>query len=88
MSWELSNLQIPPPENEYEFENLCLDLYKLEFGDKTQKNGRQGQSQSGVDIFCSDQHIGIQCKKKNLIKKFLLKNSKKKLKKLKVLNLL
>ncbi len=69
MSWNLSNLQIPPPENEVEFENLCLDLYKLKFGDKTQKNGSRGQSQNGVDIFCSDRHIGIQCKKKDLSKK-------------------
>ena len=68
MSWNLSNRQIPPPENEVEFENLCLDLYRLEFGDKTQKNGSRGQSQNGVDIFCPDRHIGIQCKKKDLSK--------------------
>ena len=76
MSWKLSNLQIPPPENEDEFENLCLDLYKLEFGDKTQKNGSRGQSQTGVDIFCPDQHIGIQCKKKEFNKKISVKKLK------------
>ncbi len=76
MSFKLSNLQIPPPENEYEFENLCLDLYKSEFGDKTQKIGSRGQSQNGVDISCSDQHIGIQCKKKELNKKVTEKELK------------
>ncbi|MBC6414865.1 MAG: hypothetical protein GDA46_00495 [Bdellovibrionales bacterium] len=70
MSWKISNRQIPPPpENENEFENLCLDLYTLEFGDGTQKNGSRGQVQNGVDIFNPDQHIGIQCKKKEFNKK-------------------
>ena len=76
MSFKLSDLQIPPPENEYEFESLCLDLYKLEFGDKTQKIGSRGQSQNGVDISCSDQHIGIQCKKKEFNKKVTEKELK------------
>ena len=66
MSFKLSNLQIPPPENGDQFEDLCLDLYKAEFGEKTQKYGRQGQSQEGIDIFVPDQYIGIQCKKKDL----------------------
>ena len=65
MSLKPSDFQIPPPENEEQFERLCLDLYKLEFGDQTQRNGRRGQSQDGVDIFVQDQHIGIQCKKKD-----------------------
>ena len=69
MPLKSSNLQIPPPENGERFEELCLDLYKAEFGDKTQKNGRQGQSQNGVDIFVSDQHIGIQCKKREFDKR-------------------
>ena len=66
-----SECQIPPPENEEKFEDLCLDLYRTEFGDKTQKNGTQGQSQNGVDIFVPDQHIGIQCKKRKFNKKIL-----------------
>ena len=48
MSFKLSNLQIPPPENEEQFERLCLDLYKEVLGDKTQRNRRRGQSQDGV----------------------------------------
>ncbi|MDE0518813.1 MAG: hypothetical protein OXH36_04575 [Bdellovibrionales bacterium] len=65
MSLKPSNFQIPPPENEELFERLCLDLYKLKFGDQAKRNGRRGQSQDGVDIFVQDQHIGIQCKKKD-----------------------
>ena len=83
MCFKLSNLQIPPPENECKFEDLCLDLYKLEFGDKTQKNGSRGQSQNGVDISCSDQYIGIQCKKKELNKKVTEKELKIEVKKAK-----
>ncbi len=58
------DLQIPPPDTSEKFERLCLDLYKKEYGQYIQKNGRSGQSQNGVDIFVSDKHIGIQCKKK------------------------
>ena len=83
MSWQLSNLQVPPPENHEEFENLCLDLYKLEFGDKTQKNGSRGQSQNGVDIFYPDQHTGIQCKKKEFNKKVTSKELKEEVQKAK-----
>ena len=65
MSLKPSDFQIPPPDNGEQFEKLCLDLYRAKFGDKTQRNGSQGQSQDGVDIFVPDQHIGIQCKKKD-----------------------
>ena len=65
MSFKPSQSQLPPPANEELFEALCLDLYKAEFGGKTQKNGRRGQSQNGVDIFASDQDIGVQCKKRD-----------------------
>ena len=63
----LSNLQIPPPDNGEIFEKLCLDLYKAEFGNQTQRNGRSGQAQNGVDIFAPGA-IGIQCKKRDIIK--------------------
>ncbi len=47
-----SNLQIPPPSNWQDFENLCCDLWRAIWKDpNTQKNGRQGQSQNGVDIY-------------------------------------
>lgn len=65
-----SNLQIPPPANWQDFENLCWDLWRAIWNDPdTQKNGRQGQSQHGVDI-CGrpDQEnkwAGVQCKGKD-----------------------
>ena len=86
MAFSISDLQIPPPENGEQFETLCLDLYKKEFGDKTQKNGRSGQSQDGIDIFEPDQNIGIQCKKRDYngkIKKEELRQEVKKAKKFK-----
>ena len=63
----LSDLQIPPPDKGEKFEKLCLDLYKAEFGNQTQRNGRSGQAQNGVDIFAPGA-IGIQCKKRDIIK--------------------
>ena len=69
MSFKPSQIQIPPPSNESRFEDLCLDLYTAEFGDKTQKNGRRGQPQQGVDVFVPDKDIGIQCKKRDIKRK-------------------
>ena len=65
ITMKLSDFQNPPPKDGEQFEKLCLDLYKTKFGDQTQRNGRQGQSQNGVDIFVPNQNIGIQCKKKD-----------------------
>ena len=52
------------PVDGMQFEKLCLDLYRSKFGDQTQKYGRQGQIQKGVDIIVPDKNIGIQCKKR------------------------
>lgn len=62
-----SNLQIPPPSNWQDFESLCCDLWRSIWKDSnTQKNGRQGQSQHGVDIYGRpnqrDSWAGVQCK--------------------------
>ena len=59
--------QIPPPEDETAFEELCLDLYRSEFGDRAQLHGRKGQRQHGVDIVVLDKDIGIQCKKNGIL---------------------
>jgi tetratricopeptide (TPR) repeat protein len=66
----ISNSQIPPPENWQDFETLCWDLWKSIWGDpETQKNGRQGQPQHGVDIYGRPDEgtnwAGIQCKGKD-----------------------
>jgi hypothetical protein len=65
-----SNLQIPPPSNWQDFESLCCDLWREIWKDpNTQKNGRQGQPQNGIDIFGRPeqgmQWAGIQCKGKD-----------------------
>lgn len=41
-----------PPKSWEEFEDLCADLYVLIWKDpETQKHGRQGQPQGGIDIY-------------------------------------
>ncbi len=62
--------QIDPPANWQDFESLCCDLWREIWNDpNTQKNGRTGQLQCGVDIFgrpdLKNRWAGIQCKGKN-----------------------
>ena len=64
------NLQLPPLDNWQDFESLCCDLWKSIWGDpNTQKNGRVGQPQAGVDVYglpsFSNKYHGVQCKGKN-----------------------
>ena len=62
-------LQLPPPTNWQDFELLCWGLWKEIWKDTgTQRNGRQGQAQHGVDVF-GQPHTGVgwagvQCKGK------------------------
>ncbi len=59
---------LPPPRNWEDFEDLCADLFEIEWKDPhTTRYGRQGQRQNGVDIYGlynSSGHYGAQCKKK------------------------
>src|SRR5438477_13182548 len=60
------NSEIAKPKNPDDFEEFCLIVYRVVFGDKTAtKNGRSGQKQNGVDIFVRNdgERIGIQCKR-------------------------
>jgi hypothetical protein len=62
-------VEIAPPANWQDFERLTLDYAKKQWKDEyAQRHGRQGQAQSGVDIYgthsISHELIGIQCKKK------------------------
>lgn len=51
---EPRELQIPPPKNWQTFEDLLQALFAAIWEDpNTQKNGRQGQAQHGVDVFGS-----------------------------------
>jgi hypothetical protein len=60
--------QIPPPKNWQEFESLCWDLWRRIWNDPyTQKNGRFGQPQFGVDV-CGRRGltwVGLQAKGKD-----------------------
>jgi hypothetical protein len=65
-------IAIPPPKNWQDFEYLCWLLWRDIWNDpKTQKNGRQGQPQYGVDIFGQPERQfawhGIQCKGKHAL---------------------
>lgn len=62
-------LEIPRIENEEIFENLCLDLVRNNSKyENSNRNGRRGQRQNGVDIFAREREssnwIGVQCKVK------------------------
>jgi hypothetical protein len=66
----ISGMQIPPPLNWQDFETLCCDLWRRIWKDQlTQKHGRQGQPQQGVDIFGKpnggEKWAGAQCKGKD-----------------------
>lgn len=69
--------QIAPPNSWDVFEKLCHALYRREWRDSnTQRNGRQGQPQAGVDVVGTThanglpgQLCGVQCKQKGLGKK-------------------
>jgi len=65
-----TNMQIPPPKNWEDFEDICRDIWEKIWRDpNTQKNGRKGQPQHGVDIFGrpnqSNNWVGVQCKGKD-----------------------
>lgn len=67
---QFSRFQVPPPSNWQDFESLCCDLWRAIWKDpNTQKNGRQGQPQHGVDIFGKPDQgnlwAGVQCKGKD-----------------------
>jgi len=60
-------LKLSPPEDWQDFERLCFELWKEIWKDpETQRNGRQGQPQCGVDIYGNPggkvKWHGIQCK--------------------------
>ena len=60
--------RLPPPNDSRAFESLCLELFRELWGDSNaDKNGRNGQSQTGVDIFGlrGGLQVGVQCKQKD-----------------------
>ncbi len=67
---EFNAKQIAPPASWEAFEDLCWALFQAEWRDQnTQKHGRQGQKQNGVDIVGTNHAQGgglwgVQCKGK------------------------
>jgi len=64
------DFRLPIPKNWQDFESICHQLWKEIWNDpNAEKNGRQGQAQSGVDIFgtpiYSNNFAGVQCKDKD-----------------------
>lgn len=63
-----SSISLPKPKNWQDFEDQMWVLFSNVLNDpNTQKNGRSGQKQNGVDIFGHrNEHcfVGIQCKEK------------------------
>ena len=69
----MNALDLPPPKNWQDFESLCADLWGRIWDDPgTQKNGREGQGQCGVDVFGRPGRgadwAGVQCKLKSRLK--------------------
>jgi hypothetical protein len=62
----VASSQLPPPRSWDEFEDICADLFMLEWNDRnTIRYGRRGQRQYGVDILGEIEegyHVGVQCK--------------------------
>jgi hypothetical protein len=62
--------QLRKPENWQDFETLCKRLWgEIWSCQEIKKNGRKGQAQAGVDIYCvprgENEYYGIQCKGKD-----------------------
>jgi len=91
VNMKLSDLKVFPINNADRFEDFCLDLYKVNYNDfNIQKNGRRGQRQNGVDIFCHINNpfewIGIQCKVRNSNESLTFEDVKKEVEKAKLFN--
>jgi TIR domain len=60
-------VELPPPRDWQVFEDFCRDLFAAEWGDpETQKHGRLGQQQQGIDVFGrrNGRWQGVQCKRR------------------------
>jgi hypothetical protein len=63
------NVAFPPPLRWQDFEELTVRVARSQFDDPgANANGRSGQTQKGVDVFCRElgrfRRVGIQCKEK------------------------
>lgn len=66
---DISTLPLLPPSSWSEFEDICSDLFCVTWADiHTDRYGRDGQRQNGVDIYGRPNklHCGVQCKGKQI----------------------
>ncbi|MFN4311815.1 MAG: PIN domain-containing protein [Ferrovibrio sp.] len=66
----IHQLQLPPPKNWQDFEEICRALAVRQYAANAKKNGRLGQQQKGTDIYfwsedAPENVYGIQCKQKS-----------------------
>lgn len=64
-----SNSQLLPPSSWEEFEDICADLFALEWKyPQVVRYGRKGQRQKGIDIYGQEngKNVGVQCKGKRV----------------------
>lgn len=70
-----SSTPLPAPGNWQDFEHLCWDLWRAQWGDpEALRHGRTGQPQHGVDVYGRHEGawVGVQCKRvEELTEKFL-----------------
>jgi spore coat protein CotH len=72
MTTGFDGFELPPPTDWEKFERLCRDLWAAIWEDpNTQRNGRSGQQQGGVDVFGMRRGVGkysgVQCKRRGNI---------------------
>lgn len=61
--------QFEPINDEYIFQEFCKDLLNLIYNTKSfQTYKTKGSKQHGIDIFCNENKIVVQCKKKKLLR--------------------
>jgi len=70
--FSLSQLQLLPPKQWQDFESLCHEVFRAEWGDfHAQKHGRPGHRQQGVDVYgrsaYHNGYAGVQCKCRDLL---------------------
>ncbi len=72
-------VELAPPRDWQVFEDFCRDLFAAEWGDpSTQKHGRPGQQQDGVDVVGRRQGRwqGVQCKRRRIFPEIKLRESR------------
>lgn len=57
-----SQMRLPRPTSDDEFEEICADVLSQKYGASFQRFGRKGQSQNGIDLYSNDFRVVAQCK--------------------------